>query len=300
MTLLQVTNGDYAAEAIGRLGLGGEVLAWRDVLHEGPVEDRARFLAEEGWGDRARIDADLRARDAALLRAAPADIVFWFESDLYDQLQLMQAVARVGTSAADAALAQFDLRPDGSFAGLSQLSAAELRALYEGRRGLGEEAAGFLGRAWDAFCSPEPLVLEQLAVGPTPLPLVAAALHRHLEQFPAVGSGLSRTERALLEGAIGEPLDAAGLFHAQHRQEERPFMGDAWVWRIADRLQQAGLLAGVPEGRATTATGRRALAGEIDRMQLPAAERSAGGVRFSGPRCWRWDPSAGRLRAPRS
>jgi hypothetical protein len=56
--MLLVTNGDSVAECIERAGLAGEVLPWRDVLHEGPVpaglsdaelgEIRARFLADRG------------------------------------------------------------------------------------------------------------------------------------------------------------------------------------------------------------------------------------------------------------
>jgi len=297
MALLHVTNGDCAAEAIERLRVGGAVLTWRDVLHEGPVDDRAAFLAEEGWGELKQLQAELSARDETLRAAAPENVVLWFESDLYDQLQLLQAVAVIGDDAADVSLAQFDLRPDGSFAGLSELTPAELRELYAERRALGADRATFARRAWDAFRSPDPRELEQHAAAAEPLPLAAEALRRHLEQFPAVGSGLSRTERALLGAAAERPLDPVGLFHAQHRAERRPYMGDSWVWRIADRLEEAGLLAAHGTGgeRATTAAGLRALAGDLDRMQLPGAERWAGGVHLAGPDCWRWDPAAGRL-----
>jgi hypothetical protein len=34
---LHVTNGDCAAELIAQTGLSGEILAWRDMLHEGAV-----------------------------------------------------------------------------------------------------------------------------------------------------------------------------------------------------------------------------------------------------------------------
>src|SRR5215831_13577388 len=58
-TLLHVTNGESAGNTVRRTALGGAVLTWQDVLHEGPVPDgprrgllraRAAFLAGCGWG----------------------------------------------------------------------------------------------------------------------------------------------------------------------------------------------------------------------------------------------------------
>ena len=52
---LHVTNGDSTAAGLREGGVTGDVLPWRDVLHEGPVPPlapaalarvRARFLAE--------------------------------------------------------------------------------------------------------------------------------------------------------------------------------------------------------------------------------------------------------------
>src|SRR5258707_1112154 len=83
-----------AVPGIEATGMGGDVIAWRDVLHEGPVPAgldaaelravRAEFLAECGWGDAAAIEADMRARDERLAAALRRDeiVVLWFEHDL--------------------------------------------------------------------------------------------------------------------------------------------------------------------------------------------------------------------------
>src|SRR5262245_38420464 len=85
----------------GRIA-AGQVLPWRDVLHEGPVPGalsldelsrrRARFIVEAGWwDDLAAVEKDFRERDAVLKATARHDeVVLWFEHDLYDQLQLIQ------------------------------------------------------------------------------------------------------------------------------------------------------------------------------------------------------------------
>src|SRR5688572_5795455 len=103
--MLHVTNGDCAADRIARAGFGGEILPWRDVLHEGPVpanlDDaglrvrRAEFL---GGPEPAAVESalrDLEERDARLAVPSRDEIVLWFEPDLYDQLQLLQVLDRL-------------------------------------------------------------------------------------------------------------------------------------------------------------------------------------------------------------
>src|SRR5215475_8502834 len=101
---LHVTNGDSAGNTLRQTTLGGAVLPWQDVLHEGPVpagprhellQARAAFLAACGWGSRRSILASLEDRDRQLVRALKdgQQVVLWFEHDLYDQLQLVDALA---------------------------------------------------------------------------------------------------------------------------------------------------------------------------------------------------------------
>jgi len=65
-------------------------------------------------------------------------------------------------------------------------------------------------RAWDAFRSPNPRRIEDLLRSDTSaLPFLAAALRRHLAEFPSTADGLSKTERRLLELAKDGPIDHA-------------------------------------------------------------------------------------------
>jgi hypothetical protein len=86
------------------------VLPWRDVLHDGPVrpdadryafaEARVAFLADRKWGTPAALRAAFAERDARLEACTTSDlVVLWFEPDLYDQLQLMQVLARFSARA---------------------------------------------------------------------------------------------------------------------------------------------------------------------------------------------------------
>ena len=102
--MLHITNGDSAAETIKDAVFSGQILAWRDVLHEGPVpgnlslanlsQRRAEFIAAQGWGNRREIEQSFAERDQIISRFQEYDEVgLWFEHDLYDQLQLIQILA---------------------------------------------------------------------------------------------------------------------------------------------------------------------------------------------------------------
>src|SRR5689334_9577184 len=102
--MLHIINGDAAANVLRRAGITDDILPWRDVLHEGPVpagldlrslsKVRVKFIAECGWGTLEQATRQFDARDTVLEtkgRETPA--LLWFESDLYDQLQLCQVLA---------------------------------------------------------------------------------------------------------------------------------------------------------------------------------------------------------------
>ena len=68
---------------------------WRDALHEGPLgtrEARARSSPRAASAAYQALLSDLVARDDAL--GGARDVVLWFEHDLYDQLQLVEILAR--------------------------------------------------------------------------------------------------------------------------------------------------------------------------------------------------------------
>jgi len=210
---LHVTNGDSAAHTLEHTSLGGSALPWRDVLHEGPLlalprpaflDARAGFLAPAGWGAPAALAAGFRARDEELLRAlcAGRPVVLWFEHDLYDQLQLLDVLALVddaGVPHESLELVQvgsFPGRP--GFRGLGELSAGELETLWPQRVPVTAALLGDAAAVWGDVRADDPRVLAGRAASAAEgLPFLAAALWRFLEELPATGDGLSRTERQL-------------------------------------------------------------------------------------------------------
>jgi hypothetical protein len=273
---------------------------------------RARFLGETGWDERAEDLADqLERRDQAFLDALAEgrEVVLWFEHDLYDQLQLVQVLAlaaRAGVPTDSARLIcidRFEGRP--GFAGLGELDADELASLWPLRTPVGAELLTAAVEAWDAFRQPDPRVIEALAADPRPeLPFLPAAIVRLLEELPATGDGLGRTERQLLEALAAGARTPVEAFEASVQAEEAPFLGDAWAWLRLHELAtgERPLVTGLPlppargenaSFRATpvelTETGKAVLAGREDRVQAVGIDRWLGGVHVVGPDPWRWD-----------
>src|SRR3954464_6864888 len=318
--MLHLTNGDSAVSGIEATGVGGDVVPWRDALHEGPLPAdadaaqlravRARFLADSGWGDADAIEAGMRARAERL--AAPRDtgepIVLWFEHDLYDQLQLLQVL-----DAVDGAAAVEAILPDRF---LGAMAPDELAALWDERAPVRRDEVALARLAWEAVRAPEPAGIGALLDTHTAaLPHLAPALRRLLEELPAVGDGLSRTERQALEAIADRARKPHAVFAATQRAEEAAFLGDTWMWTRLHELgrgdrrlvqtrtgEPVGPPPPPPGSRGFAAQeleladdGRAVLAGEADRAALVPLDRWVGGIRVWGPEpAWRFDRARGR------
>jgi len=243
---LHVTNGESVGSTLRATSLGGVVIAWQDVLHEGPLADvpaeefrrlRAGFLADQGWGDAAAIAGEMRRRDDLLERALANGhpVALWFEHDLFDQLQLLQVLAVVPEGARTVELIQAD-------GNLGALTAAELERLWAFRRPVTREFAALGGAAWHAVCADE--IEPFLRRDTSALPYLAPALRRLLEEREP----LPRTDRQLLRALADGPASPLELFAANQAAEEAIFLGDAWCFLRLYRLAEQGFVEPVGIG----------------------------------------------------
>jgi hypothetical protein len=298
--VLHVTNGDVVAGLVRDARLPGTIIPWQDVLHEGPVparlsheelrDVRARFVEDCGWSSYEAVYGMFAARDRTLAAVrGTEEVVLWFERDLYDQLQLIQILDRLGTRRASL----IDLGEP------RRLGVIKALALYEARSPV-VGAARQLGRdAWRAFRSADPRDVERvLDAGTGALPFLEAALLRHLEEFPSTREGLSRTERQLLGAVQLGVTSRADLFEETTAPDDRPYLADLPFLLYVNRLAsgRAPLLAEWGGRFELTDAGQEVLAGEADHVRLNGIDRWLGGVHLEGEEAaWRWDAAAGRL-----
>ena len=327
--LLHLTNGESAGNTLRQTSLGGAVLPWQDVLHEGPVpagprrellRTRAAFLSGASAGSRRAILSSLQRRDQQLLQALRTgqQVVLWFEHDLYDQLQLIDilTLTAVATTPARGApelivVGSFPGKP--AFRGLGELTADELETLWPSRVAATPEMLAAAAAAWDAFRDHEPTALAARARAGVPeLPFLGRALIRLLEELPAPRDGLSGTERRALQAIAAGATRPVAAFLAVQDLETAPFLGDTWFYRTLAVLgtgdarlleTQAGeplrTVTGHPQPKLRlTRTGERVLARKADRVTLLGVDRWVGGTHVTSANLWRWDPAARQLIAP--
>ena len=311
---LHITNGD--STDVRGTGLARRIMVWRDALHEGPVPAvghaelrriRAAFLAEEDGGQEYAMRF-FTERDAALEANRDGEYVLWFEADLYDQLQIVQILARLAELAVPAeriTLICIGEHPGiARFGGLGQLNPDQLRELPATKAcaTLSQAALDLATQAWEAFRAAVPDGMAAIAATRSgELRFLGEAFERLCREYPSTRDGLSLTERRVLAAAADTPDATAGdVFVRAAAREARPYLGDTWCFTTMDRLARAAhpLLearpANAPVDRTTrlrlTGTGAQVLAGEADHVTLTGIDRWIGGVHLTGHDVpWRWD-----------
>lgn len=308
---LHVTNGDATVSALRAAGFAEPILPWRDILHDGPVpaapdgelrQVRARFIADESFGDYERVLADFAARDHRLAQNVGGTFTLWFESDLYDQLQIVEILRRLALLGCDPAtitIMTASATP-GEFA-----HDPDLRSWRPSQQAISAETLDLAAAAWAAFTADDPRGLESIArTSSFELPFLADAFGRLLQEYPAVSDGLSLTERRLLLAIESSASTAGEAFLELQRREKRPFLGD---WPCYERLSTLAsgamplLVLGGEEQAASaegfrhrsvelTDAGRDVLGERADHVALNGIDRWIGGVHLEGATpAWRYD-----------
>lgn len=315
-----ITNGDHAAGVLAAHFPNAEILVWRDVLVEGPVPGnlegaelnalRSAYIAGAFGLDLAEVTADFVRRDEKLC-AIPKNsrVELWFETDLHDQLQLVQILSEI-----ERRNLQFDLH-----LALTPppLGKSTIDAMSESLTPVTSEQVDCARQIWAAFRAPSPLAMLDVANGGPDLPEASAAIARLLQEFPNI-DGLGRIERSALHQIEAGHTTPNLAFAAYAVQEPVPFIGDLGFFNRLDGLAfgKTPLITGLPEGGiskacrdkdstgyaqtevALTTAGSNVLRGEADRLDLCAINRWIGGVQLRVGNIWRYDAARSIFIAP--
>lgn len=296
---LHITNGDAAVSIMQEAGVQGAILAWRDVLHDGPVPAevdlealsriRADYISQVGWGDFDQVFASFSERDQLLASAARfQQISLWFEHDLYDQLQVLQildVLADLELNNTTVTMACSDV------VYLGEMSAQQMKEFGECQQPVTAEQYALAGRAWSAYRQSNPeawsdLLTENLSA----LPFLRDTIERTLQEFPDSRSGLSRSEQQVLSVIAGGEARPGVVFGECQKLEKRVFMGDSSFWLVINRLLKAenallllnhGVLGYPPDPSQClklTRLGSQVLAGEVNWLDVHQPDYYIGGV----------------------
>lgn len=249
--VLHVANGHCTTRLIEDAGVPGRTQIWADPLHDGPVPDvrdeelvpvRAAFLAGAPNVTVDDVAADLRGWRAAVDDHAGYDeLVLWFEHDLFDQLNLIQVLARIGrdrpvpTPVSLVSIDRFPGHPE--FKGLGELAPADIASLFGARRPVTPAQFALGAAAWDAFRGIDRRrIAAFLDRDTSALPFLAAALRRYLEDAPSEPDGLTRSERRLLDQLARGPMPIHSAWAGMHDGERAYYITDASFWEMVQHL----------------------------------------------------------------
>ena len=315
MSRVVITNGDHAANALTAHFPDAEILIWRDVLVEGPVpggiddealaDIRAQHI-ETAFGMNG-VRADFKRRNQAFAKLGSFDRVeLWFETDLHDQLQVIELLSR---------FAKQPLASKPSLALAAPPLSSHIDDAERAMRPITDEDYEAGAAMWRAFRASTPEGVLEFARTQGALQEVRASFARMLKELPSPRDGLGRIERSALL-AIRDGAITPGLAFRHYQQTEAlPFLGDLGFYY---RLEQLGAVAkplvqGLPAGGVAhaartnmtveythtpvelTDAGHAVLEGHADHMKLNGIDRWIGGVHLKNGNVWRYEPKSETL-----
>jgi hypothetical protein len=297
MTTAHLRCGDDLRDLLPEAGWQGAYLAFADPVCQGPVEAdglmaylgrRARFVAARYGADLQQVRLRLGAEYAALNALDRYDrVLLWFEHDLWDQAALIRVLSLLaGRRGLEGRL--FLMPADGRRA-FAEMPAGEIAALAPAPLTLLQAEAG--AEAWDAFADDDPRGLDALWRRALPLPHLAAALRRHLQDLPWTTDGLALTERLLLRAVAEGAADLGAALRAMLAADPVFQVTDLILRDLHERLSDGPrrlLMRGDPWR--LSPQGEAVLRGEARHVPRP---RFQAGVTIGPQAPWRWDPRFG-------
>ncbi|MBU8542590.1 MULTISPECIES: DUF1835 domain-containing protein [Roseomonadaceae] len=288
--------GDDLRDLLPLAGWQGDYLPIADPVCIGAVSDeelipymgrRARVIALHAGVDVEAARLRLGREYMALNALAKFDrVLLWFEHDLWDQACLIRVLSLLaGRAPLDGRL--FLMPADGRRP-FAMMPAEEVAALEPRPLTALQLEAG--AEAWAAFASPDPVALDSLTRRASPLPHLAGAMRRHLQDLPWRADGLALSERLLLR-AVAEGAGDLAAAHRALREGDPVFhMTDLIVRDLAERLSTGPLrLIARDTPWRLTERGQEVLAGTAKHRPAP---RFQAGVMVGPDPAWWWDPRA--------
>lgn len=252
---LHITNGDSAGELLRQSTIGGEVLAWRDLIYQGPrnpgrpsdaaLDARAQYLDHFSGGGIGFtvIRQDLQQCYQRLSQTeAYQQIVLWFDGCLHDQSVLVHVLSCLPNAVIKRTkLICIDSFPGiEPFDGLGQLSPQQLASYYPQRQSISQQQLEYAVQIDNAFADADCVRLQQLANhSQPPLPWLPAAIRRWQLEQPDPKTGLGELHRLSLEAIRQGSSSPDKLFRAVAASDSHPqYWGDLTLWHKVNELAE--------------------------------------------------------------
>ncbi|MEN0055617.1 MAG: DUF1835 domain-containing protein [Mucilaginibacter sp.] len=257
--ILHILNGDAALDGFNQTGLDGDVMVWREVLSEGPLQEN--ILSGSFWSARKKWITETFKEDPdtyqhkvidelGKLNSAYTEINLWFEFDLHCQVNLLGVLQMLSHKTDMSAPAiylicladcvQFD-----NAKGLGELNGEQFEELYDARERLNEWEFELADEAWKLYIKNDAAELQKWIDSNSfwgGVPLLKPALQAHLKRLQTNEAGLNYVEQKLLDIYNSGIKTRHEIFVAFWKSDFIFGMGDSEVYIYLDKLQQKGII----------------------------------------------------------
>jgi hypothetical protein len=260
MNILHILNGDATANSFEDTGLDGDIMVWREVLSEGPLEEN--IMSASFWRNRSEWIAGAftdipenyqqKVLDQLALLDEPYDeINLWFEFDLHCQANLLGVMTylkqRTDLSSPNIYLiCPADYPGKENFRGMGELNGEELEYLYDNIR---VQLSGFdfilAAEAWAIYVSSDVEKLKTYLAKTGfwgSLHLLKPALEAQLQRLQINSNGLNYIEQKLLDIYNYGYKTRPQIYQAFWASEKIYGMGDMEIDIYLSRLKSKSLI----------------------------------------------------------
>jgi hypothetical protein len=260
MNTLHILNGDSTRYSFKQTGLDGDVMVWREVLSEGPLEEN--ILAARFWRNRKKWITETfnekpesyqyKMLDQLTKLSEQYDVInLWFEFDLHCQANLLGVIAYLEqkidlSSPAIYLICPGDFPGKADFRGMGELNSEELEYLYDNiREQLSDEDFAIALQAWKIYVSKDTEVLNQFLSTTDfwgSLHFLKPALQAQLKRLQVNEQGLNYIEQKLLE-IYNYGIRTKPEIYLEFWKTEKIYgMGDMEIEIYLDKLKKKGLI----------------------------------------------------------
>ena len=258
--ILHVLNGDATAFSFPDTGLEGDLLVWREILSQGPVNADINsgnfWKARKEWISQTfnepASDYEIKVLDPLeKLNADYEQINLWFEFDLHCQANLLGVLALLSGNTNLSPPAVYLICPKdfpgkSNFKGMGELNGKELQYLFDTIRvELGEPDFFIAAEAWALYVESNADAIEKWIADTKfwgALTLLKPALEAHIRRLRTNEQGLNYIEQYLLSSYQSGAETKQELYQRFWDTQQIYGMGDLEIDLYLKRLQALGLI----------------------------------------------------------
>jgi hypothetical protein len=256
--ILHILNGDDMLSNFEQTGLEGDIMVWREVLSEGPLEENIAsgsfWKTRSEWICRTFNDTPDNYQEKVVdqlskLSEPYQEINLWFEFDLHCQINMLGVINYLGKRTDLSAPAIYLICPDSypgidDFRGMGQLDAEQLEYLYDNNRvQLGEPDFFVAPGAWKLYTMNNADELSSWLNKTSywgNLHALKPALQAHLKRLQPNENGLNYVEQKLLDIYNSGIKSRTAIYNAFWQTEKIYGMGDMEIDNYLQSLLKKG------------------------------------------------------------